>query len=88
MAGEEFAEWWETHRTMANERKLFENISYEAHYHDTMAKLLWRKRIDLLVAWRHDGLNIDDICERTGLSYTRVRDLLPPELRPRRRAAS
>lgn len=84
VAAEDFEEWLGYNAHVRNDAKRFQLLSWQAEYFAAQAVLLKQERVFMLERWREQGLTIDEMGERGGLSYSRIRELLPAHLRSRR----
>lgn len=87
-AGERaFLAWWDANAAFVDDdAELFALLEWRAQIHQDIIRRLYYQRSALLIQWRSEGLTLQQIAERSGLSYARVYELMPKHLRGRRPA--
>lgn len=81
-----FRAWWDANaRFVDDDAELIALLEWRAKVHLDVARRLYAERLALLIAWRSGGLTLQQIAQRSGLSYARVYELMPKHLRGRRR---
>ncbi len=87
IGGKAFLAWWDANaQWVTDDAELFGLLEWRAQVHQDIIRRLYFQRSALLIQWRSEGLTLQQIADRSGLSYARVYELMPKHLRGRRKA--